>query len=84
VVVPLEDLRGWPLLLPDAVHPTALGQVAVAERAARALAAAGHPVPVAPRALADPDRSLRAFARHVPALGVAVARDVARRVRERA
>jgi lysophospholipase L1-like esterase len=82
VVVALEDLRGWPALLPDAVHPTALGQVVLAERAARALAAAGHPVPASPWALADPDRSLPALARHAPAAGRALARDLARRARE--
>jgi len=82
VVVGLDDLRGWPALLPDAVHPTALGQVAVAERAARALRPAGHDVPASPWALADPDRSLRAAAGHAPALGVAVGRDLWRRARE--
>ncbi len=82
VVVGLEDLRGWPALLPDAVHPTALGQVVVAERAARALRAAGHGVPASPRALADPDRSVRALARHAPMLGVALGRDLTRRARE--
>jgi lysophospholipase L1-like esterase len=82
VVVALEDLRGWPALLPDAVHPTALGQVVLAERAARALAAAGHPVTASPWALADPDRSLPALARHAPAAGRALARDLARRARE--
>lgn len=37
VVVALDDLRGWRLLFPDAVHPTALGQLAIARRAAAAL-----------------------------------------------
>jgi lysophospholipase L1-like esterase len=82
LVVALEDVGGWPLVLPDAVHPTALGQVEIAERAARALAAAGQRVQAAPRALADPDRSLRALARHAPGAGVALARDLARRARD--
>lgn len=38
-VCALDDLRGWTLLLPDAVHPTALGQLEIAARAARALGA---------------------------------------------
>ncbi|HSD76003.1 MAG TPA: GDSL-type esterase/lipase family protein, partial [Solirubrobacteraceae bacterium] len=33
VVVDLDDLAGPRLVLPDAVHPTALGQVVIAERA---------------------------------------------------
>jgi lysophospholipase L1-like esterase len=35
-VVDLDDLRGWRLLFPDAVHPTALGQLEIARRAATA------------------------------------------------
>ena len=63
VVVELADLRGGALVLPDAVHLTALGQVVVAERAAWSLRAAGIPVPGSPLALADPDRSARARGR---------------------
>jgi hypothetical protein len=37
VVAELDDLRGFRFLLPDAVHPTALGQLEIARRAARAL-----------------------------------------------
>jgi lysophospholipase L1-like esterase len=37
VVVDLDDLRGWRSFFPDAVHPTALGQVEIADRAAAAL-----------------------------------------------
>jgi lysophospholipase L1-like esterase len=37
VVVDLDDLRGWRLLFPDAVHPTALGQLEIAQRASAAL-----------------------------------------------
>jgi lysophospholipase L1-like esterase len=36
-VVELADLRGWRLLFPDAVHPTALGQLEIAQRAALTL-----------------------------------------------
>lgn len=35
-IVALDDLRGWRLLFPDAVHPTALGQLEIARRAAAA------------------------------------------------
>lgn len=37
VVVPLADLAGYPLMRGDQVHPTALGQVEIADRASRAL-----------------------------------------------
>lgn len=63
IVVDLGDLRGRALVLPDAVHPTALGQAVIAERAAWALRAAGVPVPGSPLARADADRSVRARAR---------------------
>jgi lysophospholipase L1-like esterase len=82
VLVALEDLRGWHLVLPDAVHPTAVGQAAMAERAARALAAAGVPVPRSPWALAEVDRTLAGALRHLPAHGAALVRQGARRVRE--
>jgi transposase-like protein len=36
-VVNLDTLRGWRHLFPDAVHPTALGQIEIATRAAAAL-----------------------------------------------
>lgn len=78
-VVDLDDLRGWRYVMPDAVHPTALGQLAIADRAAAALG-----LDVRPSALADPHRSRRALARyavtrHAPMVG----RDVRRRVVER-
>jgi len=38
-VVPLDNLAGRRWMLPDAVHPTALGQLEIADRAARALGA---------------------------------------------
>jgi lysophospholipase L1-like esterase len=37
VVCDLDDLAGWPAIWPDGVHPTALGQLEIADRAARAL-----------------------------------------------
>ncbi len=42
-VVALDDLAGWRYVLPDAVHPTALGQLEIADRAARALGSAALP-----------------------------------------
>jgi lysophospholipase L1-like esterase len=81
-VVDLDDLRGPRLVLPDAVHPTALGQVEIAERAAAALRAAGVEVPGSPRALADPDSSPRAAARWGARYGALLARDLWRRAVE--
>jgi lysophospholipase L1-like esterase len=83
VVVDLDDLAGAPLLLPDAVHPTALGQLEIAARAAAALRAAGVPVPRDPRDLADVHDSRRATARHRARLAVLLARDLRRRAVER-
>ncbi len=79
VCAELSDLRGWRLLLPDAVHPTALGQLEIADRAAAALAAAGAPVPQPPSALADRDASRRAEARFALRWASLLARDLARR-----
>ena len=48
------DLRGFGarnLLMADHVHPTAFGQIAIAERALDVLAAAGHPPRVRPSTL---------------------------------
>lgn len=62
-VVALDDLRGWTLLLPDSVHPTALGQLEIADRAAAALGAPARPSdlagsrPLGPRGLASHARS---------------------------
>jgi hypothetical protein len=39
----LDDLSGWVELWPDAVHPTAVGQLTIADRAARALGATAWP-----------------------------------------
>lgn len=49
VVVGLDDLRGWRLVFPDAVHPTALGQLEIAERAAAALGLEARPATLASR-----------------------------------
>ena len=70
-VVDLDDLRGWRLLFPDAVHPTALGQLEIARRAAAALA-----LDVSPIALTSVQRGIRADARY------AVTRQVAHLVRD--
>ncbi len=78
-LVGLSGLRGWKLVLPDAVHLTALGELEVADRAARALG-----VTPAPSTLADRDRSRLGAARFaVTAHAAAVARDRLRRLRER-
>jgi hypothetical protein len=67
------------MLVPDAVHPTALGQLEIAERAAAAL-----DLGVSPAALAGPDRGARADARYAVTRQVAhLARDWRRRVAER-
>lgn len=47
-VVDLADFGGWRLWFPDAVHPTALGQLEIARRAARALALGRDPVELSP------------------------------------
>jgi lysophospholipase L1-like esterase len=79
-VVPLDDLRGWRHLFPDAVHPTALGQLEIAERAAAALGLGPSPA-----AVAAPDMGrvgiLRYAATRQPAH---MARDWRRRLSERA
>jgi lysophospholipase L1-like esterase len=79
VCADLSDLRGWRLVLPDAVHPTALGQLQIADRAAAALAAAGAPVTQSPSALADADESRRAGASFAIRWGSLLARDLVRR-----
>lgn len=77
VVAPLDDLRGHRLVLPDAVHPTALGQLELADRAARALAA-----PRLPSALVERDRGLWAELRWRRAYARMAVRDLVRRVSE--
>jgi GDSL-like Lipase/Acylhydrolase family len=58
-VVGLDDLRGWRVVFPDAVHPTALGQLEIAERAATALG-----LPRRPAAIADVRRGVAADLRY--------------------
>jgi lysophospholipase L1-like esterase len=50
-LVDLRGFRGRRVLMPDHVHPTAFGQLAIAERVVDALEAAGMPVFVRPRDL---------------------------------
>jgi lysophospholipase L1-like esterase len=75
LVLDLDRLAGFPLVLPDAVHLTALGQVAVGARAARLLGA-----PAAPSGLDDVLRGRRAALR----LGARWARLWTQDVRRRA
>jgi len=78
-LVGVSGLRGWRHVLPDAVHLTALGELEVADRAARALGA-----PILPSSLCDVDRSRRGALRYaLTGHAAALARDWARRVRER-
>jgi lysophospholipase L1-like esterase len=82
-LVSIEDLRGWRLVLPDAVHLTALGQVTLAQRAAAALATDGLPVAVDPGDLADAELGLRSSASYaVSGHALALIRDLRRRARE--
>lgn len=79
IVVGLDDLRGWRLLFPDAVHPTALGQLEIADRAAAALG-----LEVRPSAVAEPVRGVRADVRYGLGRQAAhLARDWRRRAAER-
>jgi hypothetical protein len=68
-VCPLDDLVGWTYVLPDAVHPTALGQLEIAALAAQALGATADGLPdrrLGPRGRASYGRShLRMLARDV-------------------
>jgi hypothetical protein len=77
VLADLADFGGWTLVLPDVVHPTALGQLEIADRAALALGAGLRPSTL----VADRRRH---DARYVPAHARALARDLVRRARERA
>jgi lysophospholipase L1-like esterase len=73
-----DDLAGPPWLLPDAVHPTARGQLEIADRAARALGAA-----TLPSSLIEIHGSRRARARFAARWGVMLAGDLRRRGVER-
>lgn len=76
VLADLADFGGWTLVQPDVVHPTPLGQVEMADRAARALGATALP--------SDLVRESRGHdLRYVPTHVRAVARNLARRARER-
>jgi lysophospholipase L1-like esterase len=76
VLVDLTDFGGWTHVQPDVVHPTPLGQVELADRAARALGGAMLP--------SELIRDRRGHAaRYAPAHARAVARDLTRRARER-
>lgn len=78
-ILELDDLRGWRLLFPDAVHPTALGQLEIAERAARALG-----ITPAPGSIAGATRGVTADVRYGTTRQVAhLARDIRRRLGDR-
>jgi len=77
-VVALDDLAGSPWLLPDAVHPTALGQLEIADRAARALGAGRRP-----SASVEIHDSRRARTRFATRHAVMLASDLRRRALER-
>lgn len=79
VVADLGDFSGWLRVLPDAVHPTALGQLEIADRAARALGA-----PRLPSAMADAEHTVAGTLRYAPSHLRALGRDLWRRARERA
>lgn len=78
VCVELVDLAGPRLLLPDAVHPTAPGQLEIADRAARALGA-----PRLPSELVEEDRSAGGRVRYARRYAHLLAGDLRRRARER-
>jgi lysophospholipase L1-like esterase len=78
-VADLDDLAGARWLLPDAVHPTALGQLEIADRAAGALGAARPP-----SSLVEVQRSARARLRFAGRYAVLAAGDLRRRLVERA
>jgi hypothetical protein len=78
-VVDLDDFRGWRWRFPDAVHPTALGQLEIARRAADALGVVPSPV-----TLAAVQRGPRADARYAVTRQTGhLARDWRRRMVER-
>ena len=59
LLLDLGDFGGRNLVMADHVHPTAFGQVAIAERALAVLNADGMPVSVRPSALIAPDEPTR-------------------------
>jgi lysophospholipase L1-like esterase len=76
-VADLSDFGGWTLVLPDVVHPTALGQLEMADRAARALG-----VTPLPSSLVEHPRGGSRL-RYAPAHARALGRQLAHRLRER-
>ncbi len=82
-LVNTEGQRGWRLVMPDAVHLTALGQAHLAERAAGAVALDGLTVSRSPLALAAATEGWSGQLRYALAgRAPAAARDLSRRVRE--
>jgi lysophospholipase L1-like esterase len=79
LLVDLEDLGGRRMVLPDVVHPTALGQVEMAARAVRVLAADGMVTREDPWVAADPYDSLRARLASERRWARGMVRDVRRR-----
>jgi lysophospholipase L1-like esterase len=78
-VVGLDDLAGWRYQFPDAVHPTALGQLEIARRAAAALA-----LPIGPDQVAFPQSGRVADLRYALTRQIGhLARDWRRRAVER-
>ncbi|MEA2156198.1 MAG: hypothetical protein QOE11_2338 [Solirubrobacteraceae bacterium] len=75
-VADLADFGGWTLVLPDVVHPTALGQLELADRAARALGATVLPSALAPQRDGSP-------LRYAPAHARMLGRDLVRRAVQR-
>jgi lysophospholipase L1-like esterase len=63
LVLDLRDFRGRELVMFDHVHPTAMGQIAIATRALEVLKSDGLPAQTEPRSLAAPDDAPRARAR---------------------
>lgn len=73
-VVALDDFRGPLWVLPDAVHPTSLGMVEIADRATRALGS-----PALPSQLAGVEITGAKLARYWPWYGRMLLRDWRRR-----
>ena len=76
-IVSLDDFGGWRHVLPDTVHPTALGQVDIADRVARALG-----VTPLPSEVAEVRRTFENDLRFAPFYARQLARDHWRRHRE--
>jgi len=77
-IADLDDLAGPPWVLPDGVHPTAVGQLEMADRAARALGA-----PRVPSSRAEVYDSRRARTRFNARWGALLTKDLGRRAIER-